>query len=128
MSLHTDLFAGGATTQLMALFGDADRVVYEARDADPVELRAIVGALTNREEEAGSRTLSGQHRTVKFLRDPASEYGGVAAPQMSDVLVFDGYDWIVKELTALGDTWAVVTVQRTGRREHGRPGLLGGGV
>lgn len=101
MSLHSSL-ASAQTAAHFGHFADANRVSYTAKGGSPVNLSAIIGAITYEDRQRESGLVRMAVREITITNDPSSTYGGVAVPALNATATVDEESWSIAHISSPG--------------------------
>ena len=99
MSIFDEIFAESAD---VAISIKGTEITYTASSAGALSLTAIVKPERGQQEEDGehANTLAPITREITISKDPAGEFGGVAAPRMDAKFTIGTDDWAIQSIVS----------------------------
>jgi len=118
MSRFDTNFAAAAVPGLFDVMGRS--ATYTTAAGAAVALTAIIGDEQQQEEDTDRGRRKRVSVQVTITTDAASDYGGVANPQLRDKMTIDGETFSLESVDQQGSGAAVITVVRYELMERGR--------
>ena len=119
MSDFEDDLAWAALIVLLDVHGES--IVYRDDGGDPITLTAIVGDEQTNEVEADEGEDLERLRHITVLRNPASNYGGIAEPSLTATICAQGQTYAVKRIVVQTASHAKLEVLLRTAAEITRP-------
>lgn len=117
-SLFDNLMADAGVPVLMDTLADEDTITYTPAGGEGVPVSAILVAETSEEDEELDGPSQKLVREVSILTDPASEWGGVAAPALTATVTIGGVEYAVEAIKSQDANWVALKLVRRGKRQR----------